>query len=159
MTADHSDAIPQVGRRRGQSSASRRAGYAIAILVDALLLFLVQVWPGWHALGILTPAAAAVVPWIDAAFIAGIVVNLLNLIFDRRLLKAVGDLVTTVIGLIAAIVVWDVFPFDFGAQGGGWEVLVRVLLVVAIAGSAIAIVVSLVVIARLLFGGRTARAR
>lgn len=151
MTTDESEPVRRVTGRRAQSSASRRAGYAI--LVDSLLLFLVQVWPGWHALGILTPAAAAVVPWIDAAFIAGIVVNLLNLIFDRRLLKAVGDLVTTAIGLIAAIVVWDVFPFDFSAVGVGWEVLVRILLVVAIAGSAIAIVVSLVVIARLLFGG------
>ena len=144
---------PEPGRGpaapRGQSSASRRAGYAIAALINAFLLYVVAVWPGWRSLRVLTADAALVVPWVDAALVAGIVVNLLNLLFDRRWLRAVGDLVTTVIGLVAVIVTWDVFPFDFSAVGGGWEVIARIALLVAIAGSAIGIIVAVVRIVRI----------
>lgn len=153
-TTGHSEPARDTSGRRGQSSASRRGGYAVAIVVNVVLLWIVEIWPGWRALPILTPEAAAVVPWIDAAFLAAIVVNLLNLLFDRRWLKAVGDLVTAVIGLLSALVVWDVFPFDFSTVGGGWEVVVRILLILAIVGSAIGIVVALVVIARVLLRRR-----
>ncbi|WP_431246733.1 hypothetical protein [Leifsonia xyli] len=150
MSIDEAAAGPGGTVRRGPSSASRRAGYAIAIAINVLLLWAVEVWPGWRSFGVLTPDAAAVIPWVDAALIASIVVNLLNLIFDRRWLKAVGDLVTSGIGLIAAVVIWDVFPFDFSSVGDTWAVIVRIFLILAIVGSAIAIIVALVTLVRLL---------
>lgn len=63
----------------------------------------------------LTPEASVVVPWVDAMLVAGILVYLVDLVFDRPWLRAVGDMITTVIGLIAAIAMWTVFPFDFRA--------------------------------------------
>lgn len=147
---------PETGGRavagRRQSSASRRAGYAAAMVIDAMLLFAIEVWPGWRSVDVLTPEAAAVVVWVDAALVVGILVNLLNLLFDRRWLKAVGDLLTTVIGLISAIVAWNIFPFDFSGVGGAWEIVARVFLIIAIGGSAIGIIVALVVIARIVMG-------
>lgn len=125
-----------------QSAAARRTGYGIAALVNTVLLFVVALWPGWRSLRVLTADAALVIPGVDAALITGIVVNLLNLLFDRRWLRAVGDLVSTVIGLVAVIVMWDVFPFDFSPVGGGWQVVARIVLLVAIIGSAIGIIVA-----------------
>jgi hypothetical protein len=64
--------------------------------------------------------------------------------------RSLGDLVTTGIGLAAAIRIWQVFPFDLSS---GWSAAVRVLLVVAIGGSCIALVVQVVSFARW-FAGR-----
>jgi hypothetical protein len=33
---------------------TRRVGYVVAVVVDAALLYLVNVWPGWQAVSLLT---------------------------------------------------------------------------------------------------------
>ncbi|CAM5394163.1 hypothetical protein [Leifsonia shinshuensis] len=68
-------------------------------------------------------------------------------------MKAIGDLITTVIGLIAAIVLWNVFPFDFWSVGGAWETVMRILVFGGIVGSAIGIIVAVVGIVRLMIAG------
>jgi hypothetical protein len=55
---------------------------------------------------------------------------------DPVWLKALGNLLTTLVAIAVGIRVWQVFPFDFGASAG-WALLVRVLLVVGIAGALI----------------------
>jgi hypothetical protein len=57
-------------------------------------------------------------------------------------------------GIVALVAWWRVFPFEFSGQTFDWELAVRVLLVLAMAGSAIAIVAGLV---RLAAGGRQTR--
>ena len=57
----------------------------------------------------------------------------------RRASRALGDLVSTGVGFAAIVRMWQVFPFD--VDGTAWEVVVRVLLVVAMFGSAVAIMV------------------
>ena len=71
------------------------------------------------------------------------------LAYDPPWLKTVGDLATTGIGLAAAIRIWQVFPFDLP---GGWSAAVRTVLVVAIAGSCLALVVQIVALTRWLTG-------
>jgi hypothetical protein len=118
------------------STGRRRFGYVVAILVNALLLFLMLVSPGWEAVPILTGDTERVIPWIGASFGVGILANLVFLARDPIWLKAVGDLVTTIVGLLATWQVWQVFPFDFsGTVDAG--ALVRVLLVIALAGGVI----------------------
>ena len=65
--------------------------------------------------------------------------------YDPPWLKSLGDLTTTGIGLATAIRIWQVFPFELSS---GWSIAVRILLVVAIAGSCIALVVQIVSLAR-----------
>lgn len=86
---------------------------------------------------------------VNLSVAAGIAANLVYLAYDPPWLKSLGDLATTGIGLAAAIRIWQVFPFDLSS---GWSTAVRVLLVVAIAGSCIALVVQIVTLARWLTG-------
>lgn len=137
--------------RRTPSAGVRRFGYAVAALVDILLLFLVNVWPGWQILPFLTDALVEVLPWINASLAVGIVVSLIDLIFDRRWLKALGDLATTSIGLVAIVQLWTVFPFDFGDTTSPWVWLTRAVLVIGMIGSVIAMVVQVVVLGRAFF--------
>jgi hypothetical protein len=130
--------------RRPGSVAGRRAGYAVALTVNAVLLFLINVTPGWSILPFLTAGMSTVLPWINASMVAGILANAVYLLVDTPLVKSIGDLLTEAVGLVAMIRLWQVFPFDFGAEPNAWATVVRVVLIVGIVGTVIAMIVSIV---------------
>jgi hypothetical protein len=134
---------------RRPSAGARRAGYALAIFFSAVLLVILNVSPGWQAIPFLTSATGQVLWLVNLSLAAGIAANLVYLAYDPPWLKSLGDLMTTGIGLAAAIRIWQVFPFDLPSA---WSAVARVLLVVAIAGSCIALVVQIVTLARWLTG-------
>lgn len=131
-------------RKPRPSVAARRTGYVIAALVNAVLLYLVNVWPGWEELPFLTSETTEVLGWVNVSMIAGIITNLVYVGRDTNRVRAAGDLVTTGIGLVAMVRIWQVFPFDFDLSGLDWAIVARVFLVIGIVGSAIAMVVRLV---------------
>lgn len=133
-------ARPRTPRTR-PGPAARRVGYAVAAAVGAAMLYLVNGRPGWDAVPFLTDDTTRVVGAVNASLVAGLVANLLYLVADPRRLRAAGDAVTTVVGVYAMVRIWQVFPFDLS---DGWSAVARVLLVVGIAGSGIAVVSALV---------------
>lgn len=135
--------------RSRPSAAARRGGYGISVLIGAALLYLINIDPGWRALPFLTPDTGQVLTVVNISIAAGLLVNLVYLGHDPRWVTALGALVTTGIGLVPLVRLWEVFPFDFGGSAFPWAQLVRVVLVVAIAGSVIAIVVNVVNVALL----------
>jgi hypothetical protein len=110
-----------------------------AALFNALFLWLLHVWPGWDAVPFLTPAFGDVVWVVSLPLWVGVGSNLLYLIRDPRWLTALGGLASTAVGLIGAIVLWRVFPFDLG---DAWTVVFRIGLVLGIVGSAIGVLVN-----------------
>jgi hypothetical protein len=134
--------------RRSPSVAARRFGYALAILINGAFLWVINVWPTWEALPWLTPSTTEVIPWINASIIVGMVANAVYLLVDPRWLRALGDVVTTSVGLAAMLQVWAVFPFDFGNSTVPWALLTRILIAIAVFGSVIAIVVQAVTFVR-----------
>ena len=97
----------------------------------------------------LTSDTGQVLWLVNLSLAAGIAANVVYLAYDPPWLKSLGDLTTTGVGLATAIRIWQVFPF---ALSPGWSIAMRVLLVVAIAGSCIALVVQIVTLARWLTG-------
>jgi hypothetical protein len=140
-------ALTDQARRR--PAGTRRAGYGIAIGLSVALLVVLNAWPGWQAIPFLTSATSQVLWLVNLSLAAGIAANVVYPAYDRPWVKSFGDLATTGIGLAAAIRIWQVFPF---ALPSGWAIVVRVLLVVAITGSCIALVAQLVSLARRLTG-------
>jgi hypothetical protein len=131
------------------SVASRRAGYVAGALINAVLLWLIHVWPGWDAVPFLTADFETVLWLINLSLVVTIALNLLYLIRDPRWLTAAGAVVTTAIGLTAAIRMLQVFPFDLG-DSGFWPVVFRVLLWVAIVGAIIGLIANVVALVRAL---------
>jgi peptidoglycan biosynthesis protein MviN/MurJ (putative lipid II flippase) len=129
------------------SRASRRAGYVVAAAINAALLWFIHVWPGWDAVPFLTADFETVLWLIDLSLVVTIALNLLYLVRDPRWLTAAGAVVTTAIGLVAAVRLLQVFPFDFG-DSEFWPVVVRVLLWVAVIGAGIGIIANLVALVR-----------
>ena len=134
--------------RRRPSATARRTGYLISVAVNAALLYLVNERPGWEAVPFLTAQTPQVLDLVNASMIAGLVANLVYLFRDPPRLRAIGDLVTTGIGLAAMVKIWQVFPFSFKDDGIPWEMVFRVALAVGIVGSAIGIVTALVALVR-----------
>lgn len=129
--------------RRRPAPAARRFGYLISIALNIVLLVIIHVSPGWEAASFLTADAADVLPLITASIAVSITVNLVWLAYDPVWLRALGDLLTAVVGVIAAIPVLQVFPFTF-PDGSLWPTIVRIALWVAIVGGAIGAVANLV---------------
>jgi hypothetical protein len=127
-------------RRSRQSVGARRAGYLVGIIVGAVLLLVLNVWPGWQALPVLTSATTQVLWLVNFSLAAGVAVNLIYLAHDPPWLRSLGDLATAAIGLAAAIRIWQVFPFDFQGYWAGWSLVVRALLVVTIVAACIGII-------------------
>lgn len=136
-------AAPKAAKPR-PSVAARRTGYLIAIGINIVLLWFVNVAPGWQVLPFLTSGMEQVLPFVNASMIAGAVANVVYLTTDPKWLKALGDIATTVFGIVAMVKMWQVFPFDFGDASFDWALLFRWALGVGIVGSAISIVVNLV---------------
>jgi hypothetical protein len=97
----------------------------------------------------LTADTPRVLGAVDAYLVAGIVVNLAHVVVDRGRLTLVGIVLTTAVGLVAMVVVLRVFPFAF-ATGSSWEVVVRVLLVLGVAGAGIGLIAAVAAFVRVL---------
>jgi hypothetical protein len=142
-----------------EKTSGARAGYGVAIVVNAALLWAINVWPGWQAVPFLTPAAASVIGPVNTVLVAAIIVNAVFLVAPFRLVKVLGDLAVLAIGMPAILRLWQVFPFDSGDGWAGWPVVVRVLLILGIAGQIIGIIAGLVELARALAGSGANRRR
>jgi hypothetical protein len=139
---------------RRPSIAARRFGHVVAVLVNAVMLYVVNVWPGWDSLWFLTQDTPQVLGLVNASIVAGLVANAVYIVHDTGRLRSLGDLATTGIGLAAMVMIWEVFPFDFGAADFDWELVVRIALAVGIIGSVVAIIAHLV---SLVSGSRSPR--
>ena len=140
---------PDVARRKARPSlAARRAGYVVAVLVNAAILYAVNRTPGWDAVPFLTAQTQDVIPAVNASILAGLVANALYLWRDPPWIRALGDVVTTSFGLFALMRLWAVFPVEFADGGFDWALVVRILLGLGIAGSIVGILAGLVRLVR-----------
>jgi len=118
-------------------TGGRRSGYVGSIVVNLIVLWLINGWPGWDAVPFLTASTVLVIGAVNASIIARIVADAVNLVLDLPRVRALGDIVSIGFGLFALLRIWQVFPL---AVTDGWEVLARILLVVGFVGSAVGIV-------------------
>jgi hypothetical protein len=145
------DGAPSQAPRSGAPPGARRAGYLVAIVVNVALLYAVPRLYDWGWPAFLTPAYDDVVPLLAASLGASLAANAVYLLHDGARTKALGDLVTSLVGLAAVLRTWEVYPFDFRDYGDGWSLAARSVLALAMVGSAIG---ALAALARLLRGRR-----
>jgi len=133
---------------RRPTVTARRFGYGVAITINAVLLYAINVSPGWDAVPFLTADTTQVLGWVNASIVAGIVANSLYLLVDRPWFKALGEIVVTLVGLTALVRLWQVFPFAFDDGGVPWHEITRWVLAIGMAGSVISLIVTMVKLAR-----------
>ena len=124
--------------------AARRFGYVVAVVVNLVVLYAANVWPGWEKVPFLTAGMSQVMGLVNASILVSVVVNLAYLVRDPKWLTSLGSVATSAVGLAAMVRMRRVFPFDFGDSSFDWDLVVRILLVLGIIGAGIAIVVGAV---------------
>ncbi len=120
----------------------------MSIIINAVLIYLLNVHPGWQSISFLTPATAQVIGFVTLTLAAGIAANAVYFVAEPRWLRAIGDLATLTITLITMARIWDVFPFAFHGSLDFWSVICRVILIVGIVGASIGVLYSLGVLIR-----------
>jgi hypothetical protein len=150
MSGSMTSVSPAEPTTRRSSVPSRRLGYAIAVVLNGVLLYLVNVMPGWEVVSFLTQDFTAVLGLLNLSLVAGIVANLLWITTDPAWLRSLGQVVLSAIGLAVVLQMLDVFPVDFTgwAVDGTW--LVRFVLVVAAVGSGLGLLVDGVRLVRIM---------
>jgi hypothetical protein len=124
--------------------ATRRIGYGTAILVNAVMLYLVNNVLGWDVAPFLTDEFTRVLPIVNVSLVASIVANAVYLGFDRPWFKSLTQVGLLGISMAAMARIYDVFPFDFSAYRFPWAGTARVLLVIGIVGAAFGIVAEVI---------------
>jgi hypothetical protein len=126
------------------SSASRRFGYVVGAAINLVLLWLIYVEPGWRAAPFLTSRTTAVLGLLTLSIAASAAVNLLYAIADPYPVKHLGDALTAALSCASSLRILQIFPFDFTNAWSGWATVARVVLIVAVIGTAIATLVNIV---------------
>ena len=123
------------------SRQARQFGYLVAVAINAVMLYVANRLLEWEWPAFLTQDFDQVLPIVQASLIAGVVINLAYVWFDAPWFKSVGQIVISAIGLAVAVRMFTVFPFDFSRYDFAWDTVARAVIVVAMIGSALAIVV------------------
>lgn len=119
-------------------------GYGIAIALSLALIYIVQNLEEWDIFGFLTAEFSEVVPWITFSLVAGALAYLAYILFEGQEVRLAGEVVTNLITIVVSWRVFTVFPFDFSAYDFPWDILARVVLIVAIVGAFIGVVTNIV---------------
>ena len=127
---------------------TRRFGYLVAVLINAVLLYAANVSPGWEAVPFLTADTVLVMGLVNASIIVSLAANAAYLITDPPWFKDLGTVLTSAVGFVATARIWKVFPFDFTGSAVDWTVVVRIMLVLGLVGSAIGVITGFVAVVR-----------
>jgi hypothetical protein len=121
--------------------SAKHLGYGIAVVINVVMLIVVLNILDWGWLSFLTDEFVEVVPWIALSLVASIIVNLIYQFNDTVLVKSTGQIGTNLISIFVTYQVFRVFPFDFSAFDFDPGTVLRVVLILAMVGSAIGVFV------------------
>lgn len=125
----------------------RRTGYAVTVLLNLAILFVVINLVEWDVFPWLTDDFSTVVPWIAFSLAATIALNLAYLFQDSQPLRSLGQIVLNLISIVVISQFFRVFPFDFSQYSFNWEVVARLLLALAMVGAGIGVITETVKLA------------
>lgn len=133
---------------RSTPEPGRRFGYALAIGINIVMFWIVHNVLDWGWPSFITEDWSRVRGIIQTSIVVTILVNAAFLAFDPKWFKGLGEALTGFVSLIATFRVFTVYPFDFSGYTGPWDLLARMILVVAIVGTVIGVVANLLKAAR-----------
>jgi len=121
--------------------------YIGAIIGAVIGIIAVNLYPLWQPLtmGVVTDAWPRILWAANLSMVITICGSFILLFWRPRWLRNLAELVFSVAGLLSVAVFYAVFPLDFSYIVGEWlNTMLRVILIVGIAGAAIGVVVNLV---------------
>jgi hypothetical protein len=118
----------------------RRFGYVIAIAVNVVMIYVVNNILSWGIAPFLTEDFSQVVGWLNLSLAATVAANITYLAFDPPWFRSASQALVNLAGLMAIIRMYDVFPFDFTGYEFPWDRTARILLILAMVGTALGVI-------------------
>ena len=119
----------------------RSTGYLVAATLNGVFLWVAHHMVEWDWPRFITPAWDDVLPLVTASLLVSIVANLVYAVDDSAPVKSIGNILTSGVGFVVAVRMWQVFPFDFSTYAVDWSWLARLATGIAIVGSALGVIV------------------
>ncbi len=114
--------------------------HAISAAVCLLLLVLAHLWPLWQPLtgGVVTPEWASVLWAVELSLLVQLAGHVALAVSHVESVKLLIEWCFSLVGLVGAVVMASVFPFDFSRVGGPWlDVVLRSVAVLGAVGAGI----------------------
>ena len=131
-----------------QPRIRRQAGYGALIALNVVGLYIAHRLLDWEWPRFLTVEFDDVLPIITVSFLVSIAVNVVYCFDDSPRIKSVGEILDALTGFVAAVWLWQVFPFDFSTYATDWSWLVRLVIAIAIVGTVVGMIVETVKLVR-----------
>jgi hypothetical protein len=132
---------PRAEPWQGANADLRTSGYAVAVVVNAILLYVAHHLLAW-GVPFLTPAFAEVLWAIDLSLGAAIVANAAFIAYDARWFRHLTGAALDALSLLSTYTLYSVFPFHFEAPW--WYETAALVLLIVMLVTAIALVVHVV---------------
>lgn len=130
--------------KSGKKSPNRISNYIPSVIFNIILLIVLNKIPDWNIVFI-TASYPDILRAVNTSLIVHIVGNFILIFIHPLFFHHLANAVFSVFSLVAAWVIFSVFPFDFSEIVGAWlNTLIRVCLIIGIASAAISIVVHVV---------------
>ncbi|MFA5926601.1 MAG: hypothetical protein WCT32_02070 [Patescibacteria group bacterium] len=120
----------EIGKR-----IEKPAEYIFTIIASIILLWIYGRLEGW--LPFVTDSFSATLTLFYISSIATIVANIIFLLIDSSTLRAALKALLNIWSIVVMISTCYIFPFDFSAYSFNWTLLVRILIILGIVGTAI----------------------
>lgn len=124
--------------RTSHPSAADRVGYVVAIGCNVIGLYVAHHLLDWGWPRFLTGQFDDVLPLITFSCVYGVVTNVAFLFYDRQWFRSLANVGGALIGFAVCVTLYVVYPFDFAGYAHNWSWAVTGVLLVGMAGSAIA---------------------
>ncbi|MGB3400591.1 MAG: hypothetical protein WBA34_10555 [Candidatus Deferrimicrobiaceae bacterium] len=142
-TNDKSDAV--IGRR-----TVSRIGYAIAVVVNLVMLFIVNNLLAWGWVPFLTDDFEQLLPIVNLSLVVGAGANFAFIFYNAQWFRSVGQIVQNVVSLFVIVATLRIFPFDFSPHPFNWTAIARVVLSLVLVAVSLATIAELVKMIRAL---------
>jgi hypothetical protein len=132
----------------------RLADYIAAVIFNIIFLVIVNKVPDWN-IAFIKDSFPDILWAVNTSVAVSIAGNFILIFLHPRFLHHIFNAVFAVFGILATSVILSVFPFQFEDLVGEWlNILVRIVLIIGIVGSAVAVVVNVVKAIGAIFGVR-----
>jgi hypothetical protein len=137
---------------RNQEPSRTPFGYLVSAAINGVLLWAVNRLPVWNPFFLLQEKYGEVLWALNMMFIVQIALNVVLVFFHPLFFHYLANTIASLVSIVAFSMLLQVFPVDFSARVGPWaNTLFRVVVIIALAGSAIGGAVSFVRFLRTLF--------
>ncbi|HZD59257.1 MAG TPA: hypothetical protein VE439_02230, partial [Anaerolineae bacterium] len=120
----------------------KKSSYVAAIIINIVLLLIFNNLLNWHV-PFITRSFLIPLRILNISITATIIANLVFLVYDPAWFLALTRTVLNIIGLVFVYTLFIVFPFDFSSltSEGLIVTLVKIVLIIGIFGTAVAVII------------------